>query len=61
MSKTKDRTAEPLPQHPLDTNTGTGKSPYRWPDLSVDGEGLSPEISEAEWAALRDRIYAESE
>jgi hypothetical protein len=33
-------------------------SPYRWPDLSVTGEGLSPEIEEGTWESLRDRIYA---
>jgi N-acyl-D-aspartate/D-glutamate deacylase len=32
-------------------------APYQWPDLSVDGEGLSPEISEGSWEAIRDRIY----
>jgi len=33
-------------------------APYRWPDLSVDGEGLSPRIEEGNWEPLRDRIYA---
>jgi hypothetical protein len=31
---------------------------YRWPDLSVGGEGLDPEIEEGSWEPLRDRIYA---
>jgi hypothetical protein len=34
------------------------QEPYRWPDLSVAGEGLSPEIAEGAWEPLRDRIYA---
>jgi len=33
-------------------------TPYRWPDLSVPGEGLDPEIEEGRWEPLRDRIYA---
>jgi hypothetical protein len=33
-------------------------TPYRWPDLSVGGEGLDPEIEEGSWEPLRDRIYA---
>jgi len=33
-------------------------APYHWPDLSVDGEGLAPELEEGSWEALRDRIYA---
>jgi hypothetical protein len=31
---------------------------YTWPDLSVGGEGLSPDIAEGGWEALLDRIYA---
>lgn len=31
---------------------------YQWPDLSVTGEGLAPEIEEGNWEPLRDRIYA---
>jgi len=31
---------------------------YQWPDLSVAGEGLDPEIDEGSWEPLRDRIYA---
>ena len=31
---------------------------YQWPDLSVTGEGLSPEMAEGNWESLRDRIYA---
>ena len=34
------------------------KTAYRWPDLSVTGEGLAPEIEEGSWKPLRDRIYA---
>jgi hypothetical protein len=34
------------------------KASYRWPDLSVDGEGLAPEFEEGGWETLRDRIYA---
>jgi hypothetical protein len=30
---------------------------YKWPDLSVDGEGLSPEVEEGSWEPLRDQIY----
>jgi hypothetical protein len=33
-------------------------TPYHWPDLSVDGKGLAPEIEEGGWEPLRDRIYA---
>jgi hypothetical protein len=32
-------------------------APYRWPDLSVDGEGLAPGIEEGSWEPLRERIY----
>jgi hypothetical protein len=31
---------------------------YKWPDLSVTGEGIDPEIEEGSWELLRDRIYA---
>lgn len=31
---------------------------YRWPDLSVTGEGLASEIEEGSWEPLRDQIYA---
>ncbi|MFL6202342.1 MAG: DUF2191 domain-containing protein [Thermoanaerobaculia bacterium] len=34
------------------------KSAYRWPDLSVGGEGLAPGVEEGAWEPLRDRIYA---
>ena len=34
------------------------KTPYRWPDLSVQGEGLASDIEEGSWEPLRDRIYA---
>jgi hypothetical protein len=34
------------------------KTSYQWPDLSVAGEGLSPDIEEGSWEPLRDRIYA---
>jgi len=34
------------------------KASYRWPDLSVEGEGLAPEVEEGSWGALRDQIYA---
>jgi hypothetical protein len=34
------------------------KTSYQWPDLSVTGDGLSSEIAEGSWEALRDRIYA---
>lgn len=33
------------------------REPYQWPDLSVTGEGLVPEIAEGGWEPLRDRIY----
>jgi hypothetical protein len=33
------------------------KPSYRWPDLSVTGEGLTPEIEDGSWETLRDRIY----
>lgn len=33
------------------------KTSYRWPDLSVSGEGLAPEIAEGSWESIRDRIY----
>jgi len=34
------------------------RAAYHWPDLSVDGEGLGPDIAEGSWELLRDRIYA---
>ncbi len=34
------------------------RASYQWPDLSVTGEGLSPEMAEGSWETLRDRIYA---
>jgi len=34
------------------------RTTYLWPDLSVTGEGLCPEMAEGSWEALRDRIYA---
>lgn len=34
------------------------EAPYRWPDLSVDGEGLAPGLEDGGWEALRDRISA---
>jgi len=34
------------------------KTSYQWPDLSVAGDGLAPEIEEGNWEPLRDRIYA---
>ena len=33
------------------------KTSYRWPDLSVPGEGLAPEIEEGSWEPLREQIY----
>jgi len=33
------------------------KTTYRWPDLSVSGEGLSPDIEEGSWEPMRDLIY----
>lgn len=33
------------------------KTSYQWPDLSVTGEGLTPEIEEGTWEPLRDQIY----
>lgn len=36
---------------------GEQKASYRWPDLSVGGEGLTPEVEEGSWERLRDRIY----
>jgi hypothetical protein len=37
------------------------KVSYRWPDLSIDGQGLVLEIEEGTWEPLRDRIYAVSD
>lgn len=34
------------------------KVSYRWPDLSVGGHGLAPEVGEGTWELIRDRIYA---
>ncbi len=34
------------------------KASYRWPDLSVAGEGVAPEIEVDNWNLLRDRIFA---
>jgi hypothetical protein len=34
------------------------KAAYHWPDLSVTGEGLAPDLAEGHWESLRDRIYA---
>lgn len=33
------------------------KTTYRWPDLSVGGEGLAPGVEEGAWEPLRDQIY----
>jgi hypothetical protein len=33
------------------------QTPYRWPDLSVDGEGLAPDVAARAWEPLRDLIY----
>lgn len=33
------------------------KASYRWPDLSVGGEGLAPDVEEGSWERVRDRIY----
>ena len=33
------------------------KASYQWPDLSVGGEGLSPEVEEGGWERVRDQIY----
>jgi hypothetical protein len=33
------------------------RTPYRWPDLSVEGDGLVPELEEGAWEPVRDRIY----
>lgn len=33
------------------------KAFYRWPDLSVGGEGLAPDVEEGGWTQVRDRIY----
>jgi len=34
------------------------KSSYRWPDLSVGGEGLASGVEEGSWEPVRDQIYA---
>ena len=34
------------------------KAPYHWPDLSVGGDGVSPEVAEGGWELIRDRIYS---
>lgn len=31
---------------------------YKWPDLSVPGEGLASEIEDGRWESIQDRIYA---
>lgn len=33
------------------------RASYQWPDLSVGGEGLSPEVEEGGWEWVRDQIY----
>lgn len=33
------------------------RASYHWPDLSVGGEGLAPEVEEGGWERVRDRIY----
>jgi hypothetical protein len=33
------------------------RSVYRWPDLSVGGEGLQPGLEEGDWARVRDLVY----
>lgn len=33
------------------------RAPYRWPNLSIGGEGLAPGIEEGSWEPLRDRVY----
>ena len=34
------------------------KASYQWPDLSVGGEGLSPEVEEGGWERVRDDLVA---
>jgi hypothetical protein len=34
------------------------RTPYQWPDLSVGGEGLAPEVAAGSWELIRDRIYS---
>jgi predicted transcriptional regulator len=34
------------------------KASYQWPDLSVTGEGVNPEIEGGSWETLRDRVYS---
>ena len=34
------------------------KNSYRWPDLSVPGEGLAQEMGEGSWESVRERIYS---
>lgn len=33
------------------------KTSYQWPDLSVGGEGIAPDIEEGSWEPVRDQIY----
>ena len=33
------------------------RKPYRLPDASVGGEGLTPEFRDASWEQIRDAIY----
>ena len=33
------------------------RSGYVWPDLSVDGRGVDPEVEEGGWSRLRDLAY----
>lgn len=30
---------------------------YRWPDLSVDGQGVDPEVEVGDWSRIRDLAY----
>ena len=35
-------------------------APYRWPDLSVGGQGLVPGLGNGTWEMVRERIYSGS-
>ncbi len=35
-------------------------APYRWPDLSVGGQGLVPDVGNGTWERVCERIYSGS-
>ena len=47
----------PLTEAEIEAEVQAVRSPYRWPDLSVKGQGLDPGIEEGDWIRIRDFAY----